>query len=416
MSDHEFRAVLDALGASRGTPSSSPPSVRSVAVLGAGPVGLALACEALAAGLDVRLHSVSGAELSTLVAAGGITVRGAHLIGGYRVAEGDADRGGALDGPAIRVERNVDDAIRDAEAVLVAVPAYAHATYAGLLAGSLADGQLVLLVPGRFLGSVALARSLAAHLSPAAVTLAELEAAPYVATADGASVVITGRAAALRVASLPVGAVDDVVARLAGLLPGLVATDGPLDVAFGAVTGVLTVAPLVTNTALVESGKAPLLKELLTPGLAGSLVARLDEERQEVAFRFGVRDLPSAADWLVRAYGDAEDRSAPGDRELVEVIGDLEVFDDLRVVDGPRVIDDVPNTLVPLASAGRLAGVPTPATDAVIALAGQLADTDFRTEGRSLTGLGLDATPAPEVRRTIASIDTDSRPNLWRRI
>jgi len=56
---------------------------------------------------------------------------------------------------------------------------------------------------------------------------------------------------------------------------------------------------------------------------------------------------------------------------------------------GPHVTDDVPYTLVPLARAGLAAGVPTPATDAVIALASCLVGVDLMSAGRNPDALGL---------------------------
>jgi opine dehydrogenase len=387
-----------------------------VAVLGAGAVGRLLACEALAAGLDVRLHSVLGRQLTELAEAGAITVRGAHLVGSYAVGTD------ALDRPHIRLSRSLDEAVQGVDAILVATPASAHATYAGLLAGSLAEGQLVVLVPGRFLGSVAMAKELAAHLCPVEVTLAELEAVPYLATSTGAGVEVHGVARHLGVSTLPVGEADVVAARLRSLVPDLRPVDGPLDTAFGGVTGVLAVAPVLTNVAMVDgAGRSPvLLRDLIPPALADSLLHQLDEERREVAFRFGVRDLPSAAGWLRRTYGEHTVEGAEDDGDLTAALRDLEVFDEFRIGTGggPRVIDDVPHSLVPLASAGREAGVSTPATDTMVALASTFTGSDFGREGRSLQTLGLAGHEPGELRRVIAAPRADRRPptDVWRRL
>lgn len=140
-------------------------------------------------------------------------------------------------------------------------------------------------------------------------------------------------------------------------MPALRPVDGPLDTAFGTVTGVLAVAPVLTNVAVVNGGTGTgvLLKELVPQALADSLLHQLDEERREVAFRYGVRDLPSAAGWLRRAYGGQPADEVEDDGDLAAALRDLEVFDELRIGTGggPRVIDDVPHSLVPLASAGR---------------------------------------------------------------
>lgn len=417
MSDQEFRAVLAALDTGAPPVTEPSPPLRSVAVLGAGAVGRLLACEALAAGLEVRLHSVLGRELSELSDAGTITVRGAHLVGNYPVSTERTER------PHIRLTRSLDEAVDGVDVVLVATPASAHATYAGLLAGSLVDGQLVVLVPGRFLGSVALAKELAAHLCSAQVTLAELEAAPYLATTNGAGVDVQGVARHLGVSSLPVTDSDVVASRLKPLplATGLRPLDGPLDTAFSAVTGVLAVAPVLTNVAMIDggSGSGILLKDLISPVLAETLLQQLDEERREVAFRYGVRDLLSTAGWLRKTYGGDSVDEIEDDGDLVAALRDLEVFDEFRIGTGggPRVIDDVPHSLVPLASAGHEAGVQTPATDTIVSLASTLAGTDFGREGRSLQTLALAGHEPGELRRVISRSRVDhTNTDVWRRL
>jgi opine dehydrogenase len=338
-------------------------------------------------------------------------VRGEGLVGTFAVVPGPVT--GAR--PAISLAASLDQAVAGADAVLVATPASAHATYAGVLAGSLEDGQLVVLVPGRFLGSLAVRRELTAFRCTADVTVAELSAAPYVASRDGARVTQHGTARSVQVACLPVARSGEVAARLEPLLPMLQPADSPLDTAFAGVTGVVTVAPLLTNTAAVEGKGADslLLKDLVPAGLSRTLLSRLDQERLDVAFHYGVRDLPSAATWLREAYGDdtRDGQSAGTDNDLGTALADLEVFDNVTVGGrgGPHVTDDVPHTLVPLAYAGRAAGVPTPATDTVIALASILVGTDLMATGRSLEGLGIGGVRPTDLRRTLSSA-ADERP------
>ena len=415
MSDAQFRAMLDALGRDAAPPETTPPKPSRVAVLGAGPVGQLLACQALAKGAEVSLHSVYGDELSALAAAGGITVRGAGLIGSYAVGDGPATT------PRIRLAASADAAIRDADVIFVATPAAAHATYAGLLASSLQDGQLVVLVPGRFLGAVDFARALHMHLCSAEVTVADLDVAPYLATQDGAQIHVHALARQVALATLPVEAAEPTTARLRELLPMLRAVDSPLVTAFSSVTGVVTVAPLLTNTAALEGDRRQkvLLRDLIVPGLSETVIADLDRERRAVAFHFGVHDLPPAATWLRTAYGDSPQVRDDPDEDVCRAIRDLEVFDDFAAVtgSGPRVIDDVPFTLVPLADAGRLAGVPTPVTDTMIALASSLAGADFARQGRTLGGLGLAGQRPEELRRRLATA-SGRRPHAttWRKV
>ena len=399
MSDSQFRAVLDSLSRAAPSVDEEPSHPQSVAVLGAGPVGLLLACECLAAGLRVRLASLYGDELRILRAAGAITVRGEHLVGSYAVA----DKIGST--PAVEIADSIDEAVAGAEVIFIATPAIAHTTYAGVLAPVLESGQTVILVPGRFLGSVDFTRTLSAHLAPADVTIGELAHAPYVATSSGAAVHVFAVTKKVGCATLPVESASELCRTLAQVLPMLHPVDSPLDTAFGTVTGVLNVAPLATNVGVFEAKDDPSLKTLVTPGLSRTILRRLDTERREVAFRYGVRDLVSVATWLRESFGD--DGEVQSGDDIHEALDGIESFDDVKFGwDGaPQVFDDVANVLVPLASAGRIAGVPTPVTDMVIALASTLSGTDLQAEGRSFERLGLAGHAPADLRRHLASLD-----------
>ncbi len=151
----EFEALLADLNEVKpaaGVPERRP--LRRVAVLGAGPVGQALACECLAAECEVTLHTAFEPERAALAAPRAVTVRGEHLVGTYRLADGPSAQ------PAIGLRTGIDDAVTEADAILVATPGIAHATCGGLLAGRLRPEQLLVLVPGRSFGAVEVARSL----------------------------------------------------------------------------------------------------------------------------------------------------------------------------------------------------------------------------------------------------------------
>lgn len=417
MSDTDFRAVIDALsgtGAAQHRPTVEP--VRRVAVLGAGAIGQLLACEALAAGLSVSLHSVYGKELDRLRSAGSITVRGAHLVGTYPVGTTVGSR------PAIALSPSVDSAAEDADVVFVATPSWAQSTYASLLAATLTADQCVVLVPGRFLGSVAMRQQLLRHHCDGRVGVAELSAAPYLAGRDGATLQVHARSRRVELATLPVAGATMLAERLSPLLPMLEPVDSPLETAFATVTGIVSAAPVLANAAVLDAadGGTQLLKDLVTPTLSRTLLQALDTERRDVAFRYGIGDLPTSGGWLRAAYDERDQLERErSDEDLSVVLHELTAFDEVTVAGtgGPHLSDDVPNTLAPLASAGRAAGVPTPATDAVVALAGCLLGADQLATGRSLEQLGLaDERPA-DIRRRLAHLtDPSTSTRTWWRL
>ena len=383
MSDAEFRAVVASLGASRPAEADRANPLRTVCVVGSGPVGLALACEALAAGLQTRLWSPVAREL----AVESVTVRGAQLIGTYRFGVPATT---AV--PSVVVAPGVDVAVAGADVVLVAVPSLAVCGVAALLAPHLTDGQLLVLVPGRSFGAVEVRRELRRQGCTAELIVAELAAPPYLVSSPG-----PGR---LEIHAVPgrvdIGASAAVAQRLAAVWPSVVAAPGgQLGSTFADLGGVLRVAPVALNAGLAERGGGP-WSALVTPTVAAVMEA-VDVERREVAFAFGVRDLPSAAAWLADAY-------AAAGGSLHETWHGIAAFDDLLVGSGglrQLLADDVACSLVPLAAAGQAALVPTPAADALVATASLLCGVDFATLGRSFGALGLAGADVETIRRSL---------------
>ncbi len=380
MSDAEFRSVVAGLAPGPVDAPAPRPPLASVAVLGAGPVGLAMAADALAEGLDVRIWSPVAAEVPASV-----TVRGAHLVGTYRFGSSNAGPG-----PSVAIAAGVDAAIAGVEVVVVATPSLHHGAVAGLLAPHLRADQTVVLVPGRCFGAVEFRRELRRCGVEAMPTLAELASPPYLA-----SVPSPGR---LDVhARLAVVAATAAAARLADVWPMIRAAGSVLDSSFADVLGVLNVAPVVLNAGIAEGGTGH-RSTLLTPTVAAVCEA-LDAERRRVAFAYGVRDLPSAADAIAAAHG-----VEPGP-SLHEVWHSIPAFDDLALpgVALRRLLgDDVACSLVPLSSAGAAAGIATPSIDAMIATASLLTGVDYASLGRSFGALGLAGMSPDEVRRACA--------------
>ena len=64
--------------------------------------------------------------------------------------------------------------------------------------------------------------------------------------------------------------------------------------------------------------------------------------------------------------------------------------------------EDTPYSMVPMAALGRLAGVPTPIMDALIALLGELLGEDYAVTGQTAKRMGL-AGMTPEAIRNLVS-------------
>jgi hypothetical protein len=136
----------------------------------------------------------------------------------------------------------------------------------------------------------------------------------------------------------------------------LSAARGVLETSFGDLSGVADAPPALLRDSASVAGK-------------------IDEERRRVAFAYGVRDLPAAP-----TDDDPAPPLDPGD---------------------PRLHDALCCSLVPLVSAGALAGIPTRTASALVDLGSVLAKLDYTRHGRSLPSLGLDRFSPDDIRRAL---------------
>jgi opine dehydrogenase len=119
----------------------------------------------------------------------------------------------------------------------------------------------------------------------------------------------------------------------------------------------------------------------------------IDTERVNVAEALGIRAV-TARDWLYLAYNTAGDdlhmamKKNPGYRGIMAPTT-------LRV---RYITEDVPSSLVPISSVGRMMGVSTPTIDAIIHLASMLNRTDYWAQGRTVEKLGIAHMTLKELR------------------
>src|SRR5690606_40412357 len=106
---------------------------RSVAVLGAGHAGRALAGDLARRGAEVVLWNRTPAHVSHISDWGGVELTGA--VSGF--------------GKLRLVTSDIGEALADASLVMVCVPAFAHRDVARLAAPHLRNGQIIVLNPGR---------------------------------------------------------------------------------------------------------------------------------------------------------------------------------------------------------------------------------------------------------------------------
>ncbi|NLF70845.1 MAG: PTS transporter subunit EIIA [Candidatus Anammoximicrobium sp.] len=360
----------------------SPDDLPRVCVAGAGAGGLAMAAHLSLLGCQVNLFNRSPDRIQCIQDLGGIRVSG-EVTGFARISV---------------VSTDPVEALRDTDLVMVVVPAVGHREIAMRLGPHLQDGQVVVLNPGRTGGALEFAAVLRETGAPAWPALAEAQTLLYACRDIApASVRVFCVKNAVPVAALPAHMTPDVLAVTSKCLPHFVAGDNVLKTGLGNIGAIFHPALAILNAAWIEErhGDFDYYLEGVSPSVAQVLEA-LDGERVAVAAALGI-GVPTARQWLYLSYG------ASG-RNLHDAIQANPGYIGIRApnrLEHRYLTEDVPMSLVPMASLGEHLGVPVPGLKAFIHLASLLHQRDYWAEGRTVDKLGLNGMTVAQIRRVV---------------
>jgi len=128
----------------------------------------------------------------------------------------------------------------------------------------------------------------------------------------------------------------------------------------------------------------------------------IDSERVSVAEALGIRVL-TAREWLYLAYGTTGDNLFEAMRKNAGYRGIMAP----RTLRVRYLSEDVPTSLVPIASVGKKFGVDTPVINSLIELASRLNNCNYWEEGRTVEKLGIENLSLKELRLlSIGEYDT----------
>jgi opine dehydrogenase len=336
----------------------------NVTILGGGSVALANAVLLTSRGHRVTLWSAIEDEVRAIAAARAVTGEGT-VAGTAPVA----------------AQPDVRRAVRDADAVVIAAPAFAHVPVMTACAPHVRPGQPVVIHPVTGGSSLLLSRLL--HERGIRTTIVDLSTSLMTARRrDAATVHILSLKALIDVAALPASEGAAALALCRSLYGDRFALqDSVLAISLDNHNPVYHVPPFLCNLARIERAEHWIIWPNITPGVA-SYVKALDRERMAVMEAYGLTGR-TVEDYFHLAFGVRK-------RDLVAMIGDVE-----RKLQGPVgpqvfehrfILEDVPYALVFFLALGRVAGVPMPVTDACVTTASAIFGRDFRT-GNEILGL-----------------------------
>jgi len=354
-------------------------------VVGAGHGGKAMAAHLALMGFRVTLYNRTFANVAAILRRGGIELEsyegGPHGFGHLACVTSD-----------------MGEALSQSGLVMVVVPSSAHADVARAAAPHLRDGQIVVLHPGRTLGALEFAHVLRAQGCRAGVIVAEAETLIYASRSDGpAQARIFSIKEAVPLAALPATRTAAVLEALRPAYPQFIDGVNVLQTGLNNMGAIFHPALTLLNAGRIENtgGEFQFYIEGVTPSVARVLEV-LDRERVTVAAALGIR-ARTALEWLKMAY-DAEGA------DLHEAIHNQVGYYGIqapRTLNHRYITEDVPMSLVPIATLGERYGVAVRAINAIVQLACIIHRTDYWRRGRTAIKLGLEQMSVTELTQYV---------------
>jgi opine dehydrogenase len=354
-------------------------------VIGAGHGGKAMAAHLALMGFEVAVYNRTPEHLEGIKSRGGIELEsyegGPRGFGQLQLATSD-----------------LKEALDFARVTMIVVPSSAHASIAKKCAPHLRDGQLIVLHPGRTCGAIEFIKTLRDQDCSADVTVAEAETFIYASRSDGpAQARIFRIKEAVPLAALPATRTPEVLNAIRPAYPQFIDGEDVLHTGLNNMGAIFHPAISLLNSGWIEAthGEFQFYVEGVTPSVARFLEV-LDRERVTVASSLGIRAL-TALEWLDMAY------NARGGN-LYEAIHNQPGYYGITApftLQHRYLFEDVPMSLVPIASLGNRYGVSVRGMESLIRIASIMHRTDYWRRGRTLDKLGIENFSVTELTKFV---------------
>lgn len=292
-----------------------------------------------------------------------------------------------------RVTNNIEEAIVDADIIMVTIPAMGHNSIAKAMGPYLKDNQIIILNPGRTGGALEVYETLLRERKNNNIIVAEAQTFIYAARAtDFNHAHIFKSKKEVTLAAIPATKTSYILELLNDAYPQFTSAKDVLETSINNYGAIFHPAPTLLNSGHIERG-APFeyYIEGITPSI-GNFLEKIDRERIELGRMLQVETL-SATEWLKETYG------ATGNT-IYESVQNNIAYRGLQAPQGLHIryiYEDVPYSLVPMESVAHSLGIITPAISSIINIAQLITNRDFREEGRTANKLGLDGLSVVEM-------------------
>lgn len=334
-----------------------------ITVIGAGNGGQTFASFFSHVGCDVTLYNRNPQVLNEIKINEGI-----ELIGVYNFKE-----------KINKLTSNIAEAVIGAELIMVATPANAHCDIAEQIAPFLKNDQIVVLNPGRTLGTHCFLSVLKSNGLKSDIILAEADTLIYTCRLikNGLCRVFSIKKE-LHVAAHNPNNTKKVCDILSKFYDVIIPSSSVLETGLSNLGVIFHPVPVILNIARIEERETfSHYKQGISPTVA-SFLEKIDEERVKVARLLGF-NVDSAVKWLNRIYkteGNTLYEALQNNMAYTEVLAP-------STIHNRYIYEDIQTGLVPLSILSKELGVENGAIDVIIKLASILYDYDFYKNGRN---------------------------------
>ena len=361
-------------------------SFETIAVLGAGHGGHAVAAELSLAGYKVNMYNRWNIELAPIIHAGGIELVGESRRQGFAKLN--------------KVTTNMKEAIDGVELIVVVVPTSAHRFMAKQAAPYLKDGQLIFLNPGHTGGALEFSEVLKELNVKKKVIVAESMSITHASRLFGPAKVRVMRLTKLLFAAIPARDTDEALDRLKAVFPNqLKKATNVLETGFNNINAMEHPPGMLMNAGWIEHtwGGFGFYDEGVSPSV-GRVIDAIDAERLKIMQAIGLK-----ATSFVKMFYDAEYTTVK-EGTAYEALQASEPNKHVKSPNNLRhryVVEDVGFGLVPMASIARICDVETPVMDSLIMLASVANETDYWHDGRTVEKMGIAGMSVRELTRFV---------------
>lgn len=339
------------------------------AIVGAGNGGQAFAAYLSLQGYNIRIYDVFQETVDELNRLGGVELVGKAKKTGFGKIE--------------MASTDMKEVVSGAEVILVVLPSLYHKSMAEKMAPYLTDGQLVILNPNATLGPIEFKKVLNDKGCKADVTIAGASTLLFACRADKVGhVIVNGQKSTLTIAAYPSCKNSYVAEKTKDIFPEYAFADDIITVAFDNLNALFHPAPSMLYLPFIEKGMDYQYYIDFVPSMT-KVIKKLDKERMAIAEAYGKK-----IDNVTEAFRKMYNLEGDDLHQMITASGVYDGIKGQKTLKTRYILEDIPCSLVPLQTLGKIAGVDTLAIDTIINLSHVLLDDEVE-EGRTKAGLGL---------------------------